>query len=404
MADQVLSGIQNNLSQVTDLQLQLSSGKKFQKVSENPVDMARVMRIQQQINKDTQYTKNLDNLKPNLQMTDSNLQDIVNRMQSVQQLAIQYQNVAVQSNSNELMSTNMDTLLNNIIDLANGSYNGRYIFGGYNTATKPFELQADGRIKYSGTDDVLKAQVTDSESIDLSISGNDLFTTHSVLGNQGLGSKTVPIAGLTTNTFSIKVGTDPAINITVGAGPADVTLQATVDAINNSGAEVKAYIKDTPQGARLKIVSNYVGKDGQMVLTDGAVGGVLEHLGLIDNTGTIVGPQSDPTAGLLDTMVSMSRKMKAGTIDISAEVKDLSTAYQNVLKHQGRIAILTQNADNRSSMMTDMELKRQELMSSVWDVDMVKVTADLSRETAAYQASIQAGARIVMPTLLDYLK
>ncbi len=402
VADQVLAGMQGNLAQVSDLQLQLSSGKKFQKASDNPADMGRVFRLQEQMNKDTQYAANLDNLTPCLNMADSTLSELVTRMQSVQQLTKQYQNSAVQSINNDLMSTNMDTLLGNVIDLANQSYNGRYIFGGYNTATKPFELLADGRIKYSGTDDTLKAQVTDTETIDLSVSGNDLFSTHSVLGNQGMGSTTAKIAGLTSNAFSIKVGTDTVFNITVGTGTGDVTLQGVADAINHSGVEARAYIKDTPQGARLKIVSNYVGKDGQMVLSDGAAGGVLEHLGLIDNTGTIVGPQTDTSAGLMDTMVTLSKKMKVGG-DITSEAVDINTAYQNVLKYQGRVAILTQNADNRKSMMTDMSIKREELMASIWDVDLVKVTSDLSRETAAYQACIQAGAKIIMPTLLDYL-
>ena len=218
VADQVLVGMQDNLAQVSDLQIQLSSGKKFQKVSDNPVDMARVMRLQDQMNKDTQYATNLDNLTPCLSTTDSTLSNLVTAMQSIQQLTKQYQNSAVQSSNNTLMSTNMDTLLGNVIDLANQSYNGRYIFGGNNTATKPFQLLADGRIKYSGTDDVLKAQVTDTETIDLSVNGNDLFSTHSVLGNQGMGSSTSKIAGLTSNTFSIKVGADTAVNISVGDG------------------------------------------------------------------------------------------------------------------------------------------------------------------------------------------
>ena len=140
-ADQVIAGIQNNLSRVSDLQIQLSSGKTFQKGSDNPVDMARIMRLQQQMNKDAQYQRNLDNLKPNLQMTDSTLSDIVNRMQSVMQITKTYENTAIQSGNHDLLATNIDSIRGNIIDLANASYNGRYIFGGYNTETKPFELR-----------------------------------------------------------------------------------------------------------------------------------------------------------------------------------------------------------------------------------------------------------------------
>ena len=68
------------------------------------------------------------------------------------------------------------------------------------------------------------------------------------------------------------------------------------------------------------------------------------------------------------------------------------------------MGVLTQNADNHASMMTDMGIKREELLAAIWNVDMVEVASSLSRESSAYQASIQAGAKIIMPTLLDYMK
>ncbi|MDD5457313.1 MAG: flagellar hook-associated protein FlgL [Candidatus Margulisbacteria bacterium] len=403
IADHILENLQNNMSKVADLQKELSSGKKFEKPSDDPVGISRAMRVNALISKDDQYMKNLDNLSPVLQATDSTLQQVVTQMNSATTLMKQYDNFSVQEGNKDLLANNMDEILNSILDLANTSFDGKYIFGGYNTSTKPFIVE-NGKIRYQGTDDSLKTMISDTETVDMSVSGNNIFTTHQILGNSIISNKDSNIEEPSTNQFQITVGTAAPITVTVGATTTDISLQDIADAINHSGAEVKAYIKETTGGYKLKLVSNFVGGDGQISLQDIAADGILEKVGLIDNTNSIVGTQNNYNTGVLDQLLAVKNKMLAGDSNISQEEQNIKDGYQNILMNQGKIGIMTQSADNRKQLMEDTKINRQEQLSSIQDIDYAEVMTELNREMMAYQAAIQSGARIMTPTLMDYIK
>jgi len=301
------------------------------------------------------------------------------------------------------LASNLTGIISSIIDTANTGYNGKYIFGGHNSKEKTFELVGN-KVKYNGTDDAVTASISESERMDLSIPGNDIFVTHSIMSNSFYPEKDTPINDLTSNQFTIKVGDISPITVNVGSGTSDVTLEQVAEAINHSGAEVKAYVRETTSGYRLKIVSNYVGQDGELTFSDGAPGGVLEKLGVIDNANNIVGAQSDFSKGVLDTMIRLRDKMIAGISDISAEAQMLKDGYENIVMNEGKAGIMTQSAEARKSQMEDAKIKKQELLSNIQDIDYAEVMMELNKEMTAYQSAVQSGAKIMMPTLLDYLK
>jgi flagellar hook-associated protein 3 FlgL len=55
------------------------------------------------------------------------------------------------------------------------------------------------------------------------------------------------------------------------------------------------------------------------------------------------------------------------------------------------------------SRLKDTELNVQSLLSKTQDADMAKTMVDFSQQQAVYQAALQAGAKIIKPTLLDFL-
>ena len=97
-------------------------------------------------------------------------------------LVQQYQNTAVSEDKREIISENLDSMVNTLIDIGNTNYSGRYIFGGFNVNEKPFIIEGD-KIRFRGSDDVLSTEIFDNEYMDVSIAGNDVFITHSIIGN-----------------------------------------------------------------------------------------------------------------------------------------------------------------------------------------------------------------------------
>ena len=53
--------------------------------------------------------------------------------------------------------------------------------------------------------------------------------------------------------------------------------------------------------------------------------------------------------------------------------------------------------------MSAQELSVTDLLSKTEDADMAKTLITYSQTQTAYQAALQAGAKIIQPTLMDFL-
>ena len=94
---------------------------------------------------------------------------------------------------------------------------------------------------------------------------------------------------------------------------------------------------------------------------------------------------SNPTAlsGTLDRLDSVTEQMKSGLADVG-------TRYGRVQTAQDRLS--STSLDNQSAL------------SDVENVDVAKAIVDLQMQQVAYQASLGATARVMQPSLLDFLK
>ena len=57
----------------------------------------------------------------------------------------------------------------------------------------------------------------------------------------------------------------------------------------------------------------------------------------------------------------------------------------------------------RANLLSAQELSVQGLLSQTEDADMAKTLITYSTTQTAYQAALQAGAKIIQPTLMDFL-
>jgi flagellar hook-associated protein 3 FlgL len=63
-----------------------------------------------------------------------------------------------------------------MVDLANSVHDGRYVFAGTATTTKPFAIATDGEtVSYQGNIDTYKVQIGNDSTVDLNRDGHTLF-------------------------------------------------------------------------------------------------------------------------------------------------------------------------------------------------------------------------------------
>ncbi len=116
-----------------------------------------------------------------------------------------------------------------------------------------------------------------------------------------------------------------------------------------------------------------------------------------------------PTAGgqnvlqLLDqihTDLVAGNQAALGGTDLTATsnmLDQLSSARAQVGARSNRLT-------SQDARLKDLELNVEGLLSKTEDADMAKTMVDYSMQQSVYQSALQSGARVVQPTLLDFIR
>jgi len=194
-----LDQTQGTLQQLTN---QVSSGLSFSSIGQNPVAAAQNVQLLNEIQTDDTFTQTSSLTHGMLQVADSALGNVVTQLNQVISLATQGSSATLTPANLQSISNQISGIRDEVISLANTSYQGQYLFGGSQTGSPPFTLNAGtspASVTYSGDSVVNVLQSPNGQSIQLNLPGNQVFTssTASVLG--ALNSLVADFASGTSN-------------------------------------------------------------------------------------------------------------------------------------------------------------------------------------------------------------
>lgn len=96
--------------------------------------------------------------------------------------------------------------------------------------------------------------------------------------------------------------------------------------------------------------------------------------------------------------------IKSETLDISSMLGDIDKNMENILTKLSEIGAKNNRLELSKNRLEDNLLNIRALLSKVQDADMTEVIMKLKMEEMVYQASLSTGARIIQPTLVDFIR
>jgi flagellar hook-associated protein 3 FlgL len=87
----------------------------------------------------------------------------------------------------------------------------------------------------------------------------------------------------------------------------------------------------------------------------------------------------------------------------SSALTELDGAFTTAVNARTTVGGLANRLDTQTNRLSAQELSVMGLLSNVEDADMAKTMITYAQTQTAYQAALQAGAKIIQPTLLDFL-
>lgn len=290
MHGNLMRNITHNLNRMENQQNMLSTGRKLNKPSDDPVGITYSLRYRSELAMNEQYEKNVTTAKAQLEHTDSVLGQLNDIVQRAQELVTQAQNGTNPQSALDAISIEINQIYEQAVMIGNDSINGKYIFNGQMTDKAPY----DKAIAETQDSDTVQTIITLSAgvAVPLNITGNEVF-----------GSSTD-----TNNLFKV-----------------------------------------------LKDIRNAL----------------------------------SPTAN---------------SAALSTAASELNSRYDQIINVRSEIGARTNRVDLIDTRLQDLTLNLNSLQGETEDADMAETIMKYNQEQSVYQASLSTGAKIIQPSLIDYLR
>ena len=167
------AGIQKLQSDLYSAQNQVSTGRRIVTPKDDPIGAAQALMVTQAGAVNELYLKNQGTADSKLSALDSTLQGVNDELANIYEKSIAAGNGAYSDSDRKAIAAELTERLDSLVSLANTQDgNGRYVFAGFQSTTKPF---SGSPITYAGDDGQQKLQVTASQFVTTNLSGNDVF-------------------------------------------------------------------------------------------------------------------------------------------------------------------------------------------------------------------------------------
>jgi len=162
---------QTTLSDLNDVNNQLSSGMKIDKIYDNPTVFTDTIRLDEESNSLKQVLNTSKTAQTFANNTDTTMNDMTQTLESFKTKLLQAANADNSDTNYEALANELQGLREHLKNLANTSIDGKFIFSGTAFNTKPISENGD----YNGNDKKITAKLGSGVNVPYNIDGASLF-------------------------------------------------------------------------------------------------------------------------------------------------------------------------------------------------------------------------------------
>lgn len=168
-----LANLQRTVRRQSELQDQLSTGRRITGAADDPAATRQIMDIDVQLGDIDQYQRRIGDATGMLAARDSALASAMDALHSVRDRIVQVSYGGVLTASDrQAVAADLLQLKESIRSAANSRFNGEYLFSGTASGTEPFPGPAGS---YDGTTGVMSLRVGPGMTVDTTVDGSTIF-------------------------------------------------------------------------------------------------------------------------------------------------------------------------------------------------------------------------------------
>jgi flagellar hook-associated protein 3 FlgL len=404
MGDNLINIVKRNADQMVRLQNDISTGKKSRLPRENPVQVSHSILYNRALFELGQWARNIDDGKSRINLADSALASATDALQRIRELAVQGANGLYTKEDRAKIATEIEELLEELVRISNTKYKGKAVFAGNDTLEDPFRVtksfskyageQVIEKVEYFGDLGNRNREISQGDTIAINIPGNEVFwAENSMLFSSVDATNYVVSKDSTVRINGVEVGFKAGDNI-----------EMIVNRINSADVPVRASVNRMNGGI---IIETSSARDIWVEDIEGST--VMQDIGVI--SGKTPPENLNPTArhfgGTVFDMVKRLRDslyMDDGEDVGSRALGSIDLALDNILKYRAELGARSSRLDLVRDRILQDKTNMEDILSKNEDIDVAEAITNLKQLEVAYQAALGVSARIIQPTLLDFLR
>ena len=399
--------MRNRELEMSRLQNQMASQERIQQLRDDPVAAAHSTRLQSYQTRLQRYEKNSRTAIDMHRNTEGQLQQGVEVFQRIRELAVQGAHGVYSEDDLKQMAVEVDELLRELVSVANGrDGKGKALFAGARTDSQPFQISKGNvpgatkelinEVRYTGDITKNEAEIAEGVFMPLNFPGNEVFWAE----NQQV-YPTVDASGYQVPENSVITVQGTEIQLQEGD-----SVYAIMSKINAAGAGVRARLDPVDSSMVLETTSPQ-----QLWLSDSDGATVLQDLGILAESADRPPNNFAPTAQVFggsafDMVINLRDAMLEGkSFEVGGDgLRGIDAAMDSMIGELGRLGAQHTRLEMGLDKLSNDRLTVGEWNSRMVDIDMAEAITELKRLEGTHRAALATSARIMQPTLLDFLR
>jgi flagellar hook-associated protein 3 FlgL len=175
----LLSSLSQNQQEINTDLAEIASGESVSQPSDDPAAAALLVENADQTAEADQFERSIASISGEMQNADSTLSSVVTVLQRAITLGTEGANGTLNSTDREAVAAEVQGIQSQLVNLANLSYQGNFVFAGTATQTAPYVLDSTSPsgVRYVGNSEVNTVTVGDHVSVQTNLPGSQLFSS-----------------------------------------------------------------------------------------------------------------------------------------------------------------------------------------------------------------------------------
>jgi flagellar hook-associated protein 3 FlgL len=380
---------------------------RIKDLRDDPLAAARSTRFQSEILRTDRFTENIDRTRGSMATAEGYLRSGMDVLQRIRELAVEGANGTLDKTQMGYIGGEVNQLLGELLSIGNAQdESGQYLFSGLAVKTEPFRV-AMGRVPggdadvpvsvdYLGNGGTNPVEIGDGSDIKAGFPGSEVFWAE----QQQIYS--------TVDASAYRVQADARIRIdgaeiSLTAGD---TVNAIIAKVNDANAAVRARLDPVANSLVLETTRPH-----QIQAEDRAGGTVLQDLGILARGGATP-PQNIASSAkvfggsVFDMVMQLRDALFEGSTDKvgGAGLGGIQSAVESLAGSLADLGARDNRLETAGKRLAYVKPELVRFDSRERDLDLAEAATQLKMLEYGHEAALATAARVLRPTLLDFLR